>query len=195
MSIDNLRSTVLDEFDLSVRMVNGLIKDLQNHYEGRGIELIKVASGFRFQTRSELSPWLSKLWTEKAPKYSRAMLETLSLIAYRQPITRGEIEEVRGVAVSSSIIRTLQERGWIKVIGHKEIPGRPALFATTPVFLDYFGLASLEELPPLPEVAPASFNLGNESPFIDDLPETGPTNENQSDSGESDVRETTESTG
>ncbi|QEP42172.1 SMC-Scp complex subunit ScpB [Ectothiorhodospiraceae bacterium BW-2] len=129
-----------------------LLARLQHHYDGRGIELVEVGSGFRFQTRSELSPWVSRLWEERPPRYSRALLETLVLIAYRQPITRGEIEEIRGVAVSSQIIKTLQEREWVRVIGHREVPGRPALLATTRQFLDYFNLKSLEQLPPLQEL-------------------------------------------
>lgn len=118
-------------------------------YRGRGLELVEVANGFRLQVPKAFSPWVSRLWEERAASYSRALLETLALIAYRQPITRGEIEDVRGVSVSSSIMKTLQERGWIKVIGHREVPGRPALFATTRAFLDYFNLKSLSELPSL----------------------------------------------
>ncbi len=119
---------------------------------GRGIELREVASGWRFQVRSELSPWVSRLWEERPGRYSRALLETLALIAYRQPITRGEIEEIRGVSVSSSIMRTLQERGWVRVVGHRDAPGRPAMYGTTREFLDYFGLRSLEDLPTLEEL-------------------------------------------
>lgn len=119
---------------------------------GRGFELKKVASGYRFQIREELSPWINQLWDEKPQKYSRALLETLALIAYRQPITRGDIEEIRGVSVSSQIIKTLLEREWIRVVGHRDVPGRPALYASTRQFLDYFNLASLEDLPPLSEL-------------------------------------------
>ncbi len=118
-------------------------------YAGRGMELAEVASGFRLQVPGTFTPWVSRLWEERAAHYSRALLETLALIAYRQPITRGEIEEVRGVSLSSSIMKTLQDRDWIKIIGHREVPGRPALYATTRDFLDYFGLKSLSELPPL----------------------------------------------
>jgi segregation and condensation protein B len=130
------------------RALDELAADLQ----GRGIELGEVASGFRLKTRTELMPWVSRLWEEKPQRYSRALLETLSLIAYRQPITRGEIEEVRGVAVSSNIIRTLQEREWIRVVGHRDVPGKPALFGTTRAFLDYFDLTSLDDLPTLAEI-------------------------------------------
>lgn len=116
---------------------------------GRGFELCEVGSGYRLQVRARFAPWVGRLWEERPQRYSRALLETLALIAYRQPITRGEIEDVRGVAVNSNIIRTLQEREWIRVVGHREVPGRPALFATTRGFLDDFNLKSLDELPPL----------------------------------------------
>ena len=118
----------------------------------RGVELVEVASGFRFQVRAEVQPWVSRLWTERQTRYSRALLETLALIAYRQPITRGEIEQIRGVAVSSNIIRTLEEREWARVVGHRDVPGKPALYGTTRTFLDYFGLKSLDQLPPLAEL-------------------------------------------
>lgn len=120
--------------------------------EGRGFELKQVASGYRFQVRQTMAPWIGGLWEEKPQRYTRALLETLALIAYRQPITRGEIEEIRGVSVSSNIIRTLQEREWVRVVGHRDVPGRPAMFATTRQFLDYFSLQNLNELPPLSEI-------------------------------------------
>lgn len=120
--------------------------------EGRGFELVEVASGFRFQVRQHLSPWVSKLWVERPVRYSRALLETLSLIAYRQPITRGEIEDIRGVAVSSNIMKSLLEREWVKVVGHRDVPGKPAMYATTREFLDYFNLRTLDQLPPLADV-------------------------------------------
>ena len=147
VSIQQLRDTVLSDFTVAERTLKTVINELTLDYQPRGIQLVKVASGYRFQSVDALSPWLSKLWQETAPKYSRAMLETLALIAYRQPITRGEIEQVRGVAGSSSIMKTLTEREWVKVVGHKEVPGRPALYATTNTFLDYFSLSSLSELP------------------------------------------------
>ncbi|WP_199680011.1 MULTISPECIES: SMC-Scp complex subunit ScpB [unclassified Xanthomonas] len=118
----------------------------------RGVELVEVASGFRFQVKAEVHGWVARLWTERRTKYTRATLETLALIAYRQPITRGEIEQVRGVAVSSNIIQALEEREWIRVVGHRDVPGKPALFGTTKGFLDYFGLKRLDELPPLSEL-------------------------------------------
>lgn len=147
LNVERMRATVLAELDVSTRQLNKALKDLELDYAPRGIQLVKVASGYRFQSDSGLGQLLSKLWQETVPKYSRAMLETLALIAYKQPITRGEIEDVRGVAVSSHIIRSLTERKWIKVVGHKEVPGRPALLATTAIFLDYFSLKSLSELP------------------------------------------------
>jgi segregation and condensation protein B len=128
------------------------LEEIQNSCDERGFELKKVASGWRFQVREETAPWVNKLWEEKPQRYSRALMETIAIIAYRQPITRGDIEEVRGVAVSSNIIKTLTEREWVKVIGHRDVPGRPALFATTKQFLDYFNLQSLEELPSLREL-------------------------------------------
>ncbi|HEX2200798.1 MAG TPA: SMC-Scp complex subunit ScpB [Gammaproteobacteria bacterium] len=131
--------------------VTQALGELRQEYTGRGIELKEVASGFRFQARAELSPWLNQLWEERSPRYSRALLETLAIIAYRQPITRGEIEALRGVSVSSPIIRTLLEREWIRIAGHREVPGRPAIYVTTPQFLDHFNLKSLAELPLLSE--------------------------------------------
>ena len=125
------------------------IAAITNDYQQRAVELKQVASGYRFQVRSELSRWVSRLFEEKPPKYSRALLETLAIIAYRQPVTRGDIEDIRGVGVSSGIIQTLLEREWVKVIGHKEVPGRPALLGTTKQFLDYFNITTLDELPTL----------------------------------------------
>jgi segregation and condensation protein B len=129
------------------------IQELQAMYTNRGIELIAIASGYQFQSKVEFAEWIRRLWEEKPAKYSRALLETLALIAYRQPITRGEIEEIRGVGISTSIFKTLHEdREWIRVVGHRDVPGRPALYATTKAFLDYFGLQSLDQLPPLPDI-------------------------------------------
>jgi len=125
---------------------------LREGCQGRGVELVEVASGFRYQITREVHGWVSRLWTERKTRYTRATLETLALIAYRQPITRGEIEQVRGVAVSSNIIQALEEREWIRVVGHRDVPGKPALFGTTRGFLDYFGLKRLDELPPLSEL-------------------------------------------
>jgi segregation and condensation protein B len=143
--------------------IKELLSTLQEECEGRGVELKRVASGYRYQTRTDVQPWVAHLWQEKPPRYTRALLETLSLIVYRQPITRGEIEEVRGVSVSSTIIKTLLEREWIKVVGHKEVPGRPALYGSTKQFLDYFNLKTLDELPSLAELA----DLDQEHPELD----------------------------
>jgi segregation and condensation protein B len=129
--------------------VREALKTLEVECRQRGVELKRVGSGYRFQVRQELSVWVSRLWEEKPPRYSRALLETLAIIAYRQPITRGEIEAIRGVTVSTGIMKTLQEREWIKVVGHRDAPGRPAMYATTRQFLDYFNLSSLDELPAL----------------------------------------------
>lgn len=126
----------------------------EKHQQDSGVELKEVASGYRLQAKAELSPWLCKLWEERAPRYSRAFLETLSIIAYKQPITRAEIENIRGVTVSSNIVKTLLEREWIRIIGFREVPGRPAIFGTTKEFLDYFNLKSLTELPSLAEFKP-----------------------------------------
>jgi segregation and condensation protein B len=128
------------------------ISALQADYESRGIELLQVGSGYRIQVRDTMQPWIAHLWEEKPSRYSRALLETLALIAYRQPVTRGEIEEVRGVSVSTTIIKTLLEREWVHVVGHREVPGRPAMYGTTKKFLDYFSLKSLDELPSLAEL-------------------------------------------
>lgn len=152
LSIDKLTALFdEDERPSKVQLVE-VLKQLQLDYEGRGVELVEVGSGFRFQARGEYSPWVSRLWEEKPSRYSRALLETLSLIAYRQPITRGEIEAIRGVAVSSNIVRTLLERDWVRVVGHRDVPGRPAMYATTRGFLDYFNLKNLDELPSLADI-------------------------------------------
>ncbi|WP_024870359.1 SMC-Scp complex subunit ScpB [Pseudoxanthomonas suwonensis] len=132
--------------------VEAALEHLREACADRGIELVEVASGFRFQVKADVHPWVARLWTERKTRYTRATLETLALIAYRQPITRGEIEQVRGVAVSSNIIQALEEREWIRVVGHRDVPGRPALYGTTKAFLDYFGLKRLDELPPLSEL-------------------------------------------
>lgn len=132
--------------------IRAALKEMQEEYQGRGFELKEVASGWRFQVCQDLGAWVGRLWEEKPARYSRALLETLALVAYRQPVTRGEIEEVRGVSVSSNIIRTLLEREWIRVVGHRDVPGRPAMYATTKIFLDYFNLKTLSELPTLGEI-------------------------------------------
>ena len=132
--------------------VETALAGLQAACAERGVELVELASGWRFQVKADVHPWVARLWTERQTRYTRATLETLALIAYRQPITRGEIEQVRGVAVNSSIIKALEEREWIRVVGHRDVPGKPELLATTKAFLDYFGLKRLDELPPLSEL-------------------------------------------
>ncbi len=132
--------------------VRAVLKEIEKECAERGYELKQVASGYRFQVKTEYGEWVSRLWKEKPPRYSRALLETLALVAYKQPITRGDIEEIRGVAVSTNIMRTLIEREWVRVVGHRDVPGHPALYATTRNFLDYFNLRSLDELPSLSEI-------------------------------------------
>ena len=163
LSIAALGTLFGDEERPSAGEIGAALSELGNDCDGRAIEMVEVASGFRLQIRQNLTLWVSRLWTEKPQRYSRAMLETLSLIAYRQPITRGEIEEVRGVSVHTNIIRTLQERDWIRVIGHRDVPGKPALFGTTRAFLDYFNLASLDDLPTLAEI----HDMANPEPELD----------------------------
>jgi len=139
--------------DIAADTVKNLLEELRADWSGRAVELVCLASGWRFQTRLEFQPYLERLSPAKPPRYSRAVMETLAIIAYRQPVTRGDIENIRGVVVSSQIIQSLENRGWIDVVGHRETPGRPALYATTRRFLDDLGLRSLEELPPLEEIA------------------------------------------
>lgn len=153
LSVDQLEKLFVEGEERPARTaVRDALKEIETDCEGRGFELKEVASGFRFQVRQDFSPWVGRLWEERPPRYSRAFLETLALIAYRQPITRAEIEDVRGVSVSSNIIKTLQERDWIRVVGHKDVPGKPAMYGTTRGFLDYFNLKTLDELPTLAEL-------------------------------------------
>ena len=152
LSISDLRRLLNDE--LNADSVRVLLDQLRADWQGRGLQLVALASGWRFQSAPAMRHYLDRLNPERPPKYSRAVLETLAIIAYRQPVTRGDIEDVRGVTVSSSVIKTLEERGWIEVVGHREVPGRPALFSTTSEFLDDLGLCSLSELPSLQEGAP-----------------------------------------
>jgi segregation and condensation protein B len=139
--------------ELEAETLRSLLAELAEEWKGRAVELVSLASGWRFQTRPELQPYLERLAPEKPPRYSRAVMETLAIIAYRQPVTRGDIEEIRGVTVSTQIMQTLENRGWIDIVGQRETPGRPALYATTRRFLDDLGMRSLEELPPLEEIA------------------------------------------
>lgn len=153
LTVVSLQHLFADDQRPSAAEIKAVLATLKQRcqHENSGIELQEVASGYRFQAKSNLSPWLAKLWEERAPRYSRAFLETLVLIAYKQPITRAEIEEIRGVTVSSNIMKTLQEREWVRVIGYRELPGKPAIYGTTKEFLDYFNLKSLTDLPSLAE--------------------------------------------
>jgi len=150
LQVAELRKMFDDEIDAdTLRM---LLEELREAWVDRGVELVVTASGWRFQTKASLQRFLERIHPERAPRYSRAVLETLAIVAYRQPVTRGDIEEIRGVSVSTEVMRRLEERNWIEVLGHKEVPGRPALYGTTKTFLDDLGLRSLEELPPLEDI-------------------------------------------
>jgi segregation and condensation protein B len=152
LTVDNVLQLFLEHEQPDKQAVRDALDALREDYQGRGVELSEVGGGFRVNVRAEFAPWVSRLWEERPARYSRAMLETLALIAYRQPITRGEIEEIRGVSVSSSIVKTMMERGWVRVVGQRDVPGRPSLYATTREFLTYFGLKSLDSLPSLQEI-------------------------------------------
>jgi segregation and condensation protein B len=152
LSVVHLGDLFVEEDGVDRAQIAMALEALAEDCNGRGVELKEVGSGFRYQVRQDVHPWVSRMWSEKPSRYSRALLETLALIAYRQPITRPEIEQIRGVVVSSNIIKTLEEREWVRVVGHRDVPGKPALFGTTRAFLDYFNLKSLDELPPLSEI-------------------------------------------
>lgn len=183
LTIDHLQGLFDDDSVPEKPQIRQAIANLLDDYAERGITITEVASGFRLQIEGNMVERLQKLWEERPPRYSRALFETLALIAYRQPMTRGEIEEVRGVAVSTNIVRSLMEREWIRVVGHRDVPGRPAMFGTTKLFLDYFGLKKLDDLPPLADLSDweslrVQLNLpavdeGEEGPAVD--PETGAT--------------------
>ena len=151
LSADKLHTIITSKVNTSKSDILSAIDDLKTDYENKEIEIAKVASGFRIQAKSEIGDYLNIMFAERTPRYSRALLETLSIIAYRQPVTRGDIEAIRGVSVSTSIMRTLTERNWVRIIGYRDVPGKPAMFATTPEFLDYFSLQRLDQLPDLPE--------------------------------------------
>jgi len=152
LSLDMMLTLFLDDEQPEKKELREVLDQLKHDYEGRGIEVVEVGSGWRIQVVEEVSLWVSRLWTERAPRYSRALMETLALIAYRQPITRGDIEDIRGVSVSTNIIKTLLEREWVRVVGTRDVPGKPSLYGTTREFLDYFNLKTLDELPPLAEI-------------------------------------------
>ncbi|MFP4495034.1 MAG: SMC-Scp complex subunit ScpB [Halochromatium sp.] len=183
LSVERLQGLYEDPERPSREQVLAALEALREDYRGRGIELVEVASGWRVQVRAEVAPWVARLWQERPTRYSRALLETLALIAYRQPITRGEIEQIRGVAVSTPLIKTLTERDWVRVVGHREVPGRPALYATTRRFLDYFGLRSLNELPPLAEIRDA----GRFEPALEEGAGTDGDDADQADSEETEA--------
>ena len=160
LSVDKLFKIITSKDKTSKSDILSAIDNLQKDYEDKDIEIAKVASGFRIHAKSEIGDYLNIMFADRTPRYSRALLETLSIIAYRQPVTRGDIEAIRGVSVSTSIMRTLSERNWIRIIGYRDVPGKPAMFATTPEFLDYFNLQRLDELPDLPEKKePMDLNL------------------------------------
>ncbi len=152
LTVDQVLAVFRDDEKPSREVARQTIETLQEEYQERGIELVRIASGYRIQVKQDMEPWVSRLIEEKPTRYSRALLETLALVAYRQPITRGEIEDIRGVSVSSSIMKTLQEREWVRIVGHRDVPGKPSMFGTTRQFLDYFNLKSLDELPSLMEL-------------------------------------------
>lgn len=152
LTLDQLRGLFGDDHPPEKSEIRAALTALEEDYAGRGIAVGEVASGFRIQVRSAMTPWLARLWEERPPRYSRALMETLAIVAYRQPVTRGDVEQIRGVAVTTNIMRTLLERGWIKVVGYRDVPGKPAMYGTTRDFLDYFGLRQLDDLPPLAEI-------------------------------------------
>lgn len=195
LSLDNIIAVFSADEKPDRQELKAVMEAISEECDDRGFELKEVASGFRFQVKQELSEWVAKLWEERPPRYTRALLETLALIAYRQPITRGDIEEIRGVAVSANIIRTLLDREWIRVVGHRDVPGRPAMFATTKQFLDYFNLKSLQELPPLAEIKELDsaaedldFEDGLANQRVIDLPEDT-VDENSVEPGDSEKAE------
>jgi len=191
LSLDMMLTLFLDDEQPEKKELREVLDQLKQDYEGRGIEVVEVGSGWRIQVVEEVSLWVSRLWTERAPRYSRALMETLALIAYRQPITRGDIEDIRGVSVSTNIIKTLLEREWVRVVGTRDVPGKPSLYGTTREFLDYFNLKTLDELPPLAEIRDLdeinrSLDLNDTDKASDDnVPTDAPADETEvSDSGE-----------
>ena len=164
LSVNKIHKLLNSKTKVSKSNILSSIDDLKQDYENKKIEIIQVASGLRIQAKEEVRDYLKLMFSERTPRYSRALLETLSIIAYRQPVTRGDIEAIRGVSVSPSIMRTLNDRNWVRIIGYRDVPGKPAMFSTTPEFLDYFGLKKLEELPELPATKePINYNLNLES--------------------------------
>ena len=169
MSADKLHKIINSKTSCTKADILESIDELKDDYETKEIEIFKVASGFRIQAKSSINDFLNIIYAEKTPRYSRALMETLSIIVYKQPVTRGDIESIRGVSVSSSIMRTLTDRNWIKIVGYRDVPGKPAMFSTTNEFLDYFGLEKLSELPDLPDIKePQNFNLDLEPESLDE---------------------------
>jgi len=189
LTIAHLHSLFANEEEPVERpQVKEALTELQADYENRGVSVVEVASGYRVQIDQEVAPWISLLFEERPPKYTRALLETLALVAYRQPITRSEIEEVRGVSVSTNIIKTLLEREWVRVVGHKEVPGRPAMYATTKEFLDYFNLRRIDELPPLSELKDLD-SIAQEAGMEAGIPPEQSDDAEATDGSEGDVEE------
>jgi segregation and condensation protein B len=204
LNIDQLQKLFDGRMTPEKQEIRQAINSLNEDYEARGIIIGEVASGFRVQVKSGMADQLQKLWEERPPRYSRALFETLALVAYRQPITRGEIEEVRGVSVSSNIMRSLMERDWVRVVGHRDVPGRPEMFATTKQFLDYFGLKKLDELPPLADLSDweslrvqldlpeVEEDISDEAPVVPELPVLYPEIEEDDSEDDAEKAELTE---
>jgi segregation and condensation protein B len=168
LSVNKIHKLLNSKTKISKSDILSSIDDLKQDYENKNIEIIQVASGLRIQAKDEVRDYLKLMFSERTPRYSRALMETLSIIAYRQPVTRGDIEAIRGVSVSSSIMKTLNDRNWVRIIGYRDVPGKPAMFSTTPEFLDYFGLEKLEELPELPDTKePINYNLDLEGKSLE----------------------------
>ena len=183
LSVNKIHKVLNSKTNVSKSDILSSIDDLKQDYENKNIEIVQVASGLRVQAKDEVRDYLKLMFSERTPRYSRALMETLSIIAYRQPVTRGDIEAIRGVSVSSSIMRTLNDRNWVRIIGYRDVPGKPAMFSTTPEFLDYFGLKKLEELPELPATKePINYNLDLEGNSLEKSEESKDNRESDNDS-------------
>jgi len=183
LSVNKIHKLLNSKTKVSQSDILSSIDDLKQDYKNKDIEIIQVASGLRVQAKDEVRDYLKLMFSERTPRYSRALMETLSIIAYRQPVTRGDIEAIRGVSVSSSIMRTLNDRNWVRIIGYRDVPGRPAMFSTTPEFLDYFGLKKLEELPELPATKePINYNLDLEGNSLEKSEKSKDNRESDNDS-------------
>jgi segregation and condensation protein B len=183
LSVNKIHKLLNSKTKVSQSDILSSIDDLKQDYKNKNIEIIQVASGLRVQAKDEVRDYLKLMFSERTPRYSRALMETLSIIAYRQPVTRGDIEAIRGVSVSSSIMRTLNDRNWVRIIGYRDVPGRPAMFSTTPEFLDYFGLKKLEELPELPATKePINYNLDLEGNSLEKSEKSKDNRESDNDS-------------